>query len=137
VNPNGRRSTDVHWYGPEFALNAIREFPLPGPDEEDGTVDQNKDVAARVDDNQSAIVDLLLLIARALADFPEDVQVQFVSDDDGTAFEIRANDADLGTLIGKKGQTARAIESIVNSNRRKSGRHYHLEIVGIGESREG
>jgi predicted RNA-binding protein YlqC (UPF0109 family) len=73
---------------------------------------------------------MLLFIARTLADHPDEVKVQFVSDDEGDAFEIQAHGDDLGQLIGKKGQTARALESIVNSNRRRSGRHYHLDIVG-------
>lgn len=100
-------------------------------------VDQNTDVPAGADNDQRAIEDLLLFIVRSLADYPNDVKVQFVSDEDGSAFEVRANDADLGLLIGKKGQTARALESIVNSNRRRSGRHYHLDIVGAGEDPQG
>jgi uncharacterized protein len=100
-------------------------------------VDQNTDVPAGAENDQRAIEDLLLFIVRALTDYPDDVKVQFVSDEDGAAFEIRANDADLGLLIGKKGQTARALESIVNSNRRRSGRHFHLDIVGKGEAEQG
>jgi predicted RNA-binding protein YlqC (UPF0109 family) len=82
---------------------------------------------------EEAIEEMLLSIARSLADHPEDVKVQFVSDDEGFAFQIQAHDDDLGRLIGKKGQTARALESIVNSNRRRSGRHYHLDIIGTEE----
>jgi predicted RNA-binding protein YlqC (UPF0109 family) len=100
-------------------------------------VDQNQDVPTAADIPERAIEALLLFIVRALAEYPDDVKVQFVSDDDGAAFEIRANDADLGLLIGRKGQTARALESLVNSNRKRSGRHYHLDIVGAGEAQEG
>jgi uncharacterized protein len=100
-------------------------------------VDQNTEVPAGAENDQRAIEVLLLFIVRSLVDHPDDVKVQFVSDEDGSAFEIRANDTDLGLLIGKKGQTARALESIVNSNRRRSGRHYHLDIVGSGEEQHG
>lgn len=82
---------------------------------------------------EQAIEEMLLFITRSLADHPEDLKVQFVSDDEGAAFQIQAHDDDLGRLIGKKGQTARALESIVNANRRRSGRHYHLDIVGTEE----
>ncbi|HEV2646986.1 MAG TPA: KH domain-containing protein [Acidobacteriaceae bacterium] len=98
-------------------------------------MDQNMEVAASAENDQRAIADLLLFMVKALADYPDDVKVQFVSDEDGSAFEVRANDADLGLLIGKKGQTARALESIVNSNRKRTGRHFHLDIVGTGEEK--
>jgi uncharacterized protein len=82
---------------------------------------------------EQAIEQMLLFIVRSLADHPDEVRVQFVSDDEGTAFQIQAHEDDLGRLIGKKGQTARALESIINSNRRRSGCHYHLDIVGSAE----
>jgi predicted RNA-binding protein YlqC (UPF0109 family) len=83
---------------------------------------------------ERAIEEMLLFIARSLTDHPDDVKVQFVSDDEGNAFQILAHQDDLGLLIGKKGQTARAIESILNSNRRRSGFRYHLDIVGPEET---
>jgi predicted RNA-binding protein YlqC (UPF0109 family) len=91
------------------------------------------DASAAAGGGEQAIEDLLLYIARSLVDHSEDVKVQFVSDEEGAAFQIQAHEDDLGQLIGKKGQTARALESIVNSNRRRSGCHYHLDIVGTSE----
>jgi predicted RNA-binding protein YlqC (UPF0109 family) len=93
-------------------------------------VDQISEAPAGVENDQRAIEEMLLFMVRAIVDHPDDVKVDFISDDDGTAFEIRANDADLGLLIGRKGQTARALESIINSNRRRTGHHYHLDILG-------
>jgi uncharacterized protein len=82
---------------------------------------------------EQAVEEMLLFIARSLADHPEDLKVQFVSDDEGAAFQIQAHDDDLGRLIGKKGQTARALQTLVNCNRRRNSGHYHLDIVGTGE----
>ncbi len=93
-------------------------------------MDDTSEVPEGAENNQRAIEEMLLLIVRAIADHPDEVKVEFISDDDGSAFEIRANDADLGLLIGRKGQTARALESIINSNRRRTGHHYHLDILG-------
>jgi len=96
-------------------------------------MDTQPEFPATSGNGEQEIEHLLLYIARSLTDHPDDVQVQFVSDEEGDAFQIQAHDDDLGQLIGKKGQTARALESIVNSNRRRSGTRYHLDIVGRGE----
>jgi predicted RNA-binding protein YlqC (UPF0109 family) len=96
-------------------------------------MDGQTDSSTAIGGGEQAIEDMLLYIARSLADHPEEVKVQYVSDEEGAAFQIQAHEDDLGQLIGKKGQTARALESIVNSNRRRSGCHYHLDIVGTAE----
>jgi predicted RNA-binding protein YlqC (UPF0109 family) len=100
-------------------------------------VDQNNNVGAGTESDQRAIEEMLVFIVRSLVNHQDDVKVEFISDEDGAAFEIRANEADLGLLIGKKGQTARALESILNSNRRRTGVHYHLEILSSAENPAG
>jgi hypothetical protein len=47
---------------------------------------------------ERAIEEMLLFIARSLTDHPDDVKVQFVSDDEGNAFQILAHQDDLGLL---------------------------------------
>lgn len=85
---------------------------------------------------ESAIGELLLLVARSLADYPEDVEVEFFSEDGDDVFQIQARSSDLGRLIGKNGQTAKALELIMNANGRRSGRRYHLDIVGLEDEEE-
>jgi uncharacterized protein len=80
---------------------------------------------------QKTIEELLLLVARSLADYPEDVTVEFFSEDGEDIFQISARTSDLGRLIGKNGQTAKALELIMNANGRRSGRRYQLDIVGL------
>ena len=82
---------------------------------------------------EQALEQLLLLVTQSMADHPTDVEVQFISDEDGEVFEIRAHPDDLGRIIGKNGQTARALQLIVNANARKTGRRYQLDIVGTDE----
>ena len=82
---------------------------------------------------EKALQQLLLFVTQSMADHPTEVEVQFISDEDGEAFEIRANPEDLGRIIGKNGQTARALQLIVNANARKTGRRYQLDIVGTDE----
>jgi predicted RNA-binding protein YlqC (UPF0109 family) len=96
-------------------------------------MDMEADFAASTGSGEQAIEKMLLFVAQSLADHPDEVRVQFVSDDEGAAFQIQAHEGDLGLLIGKRGQTARALESMINSNRRRNGCHYHLDIVGSAE----
>jgi uncharacterized protein len=87
-------------------------------------------------EREHAIEEMLRFMVQSLADRPEDVEVQFVSDEEGEVFEVRANDADLGRLIGKNGQTAKALEAIVNASGGKSGKRYHLDIFGSEDELE-
>jgi predicted RNA-binding protein YlqC (UPF0109 family) len=92
------------------------------------------DALTAVREAEQAIEEMLLFVARSLADHPDDVEVEFLSAEDGDVFQIQAHEEDLGRLIGKNGQTARALEAIVNASRRRSGRRYHLDIIGIDEA---
>lgn len=83
---------------------------------------------------ERGIESMLRFVVRSMVDHPEDVVVEYVSDDEGEVFQVRANDDDLGRLIGKNGQTAKALQTIINANGRKNGRRFHLDIVGLGEA---
>ncbi len=69
-----------------------------------------------------------------MVDHPEDVEVELVSDEEGDVFQVEANKADLGRLIGKNGQTARALQLIVNANGRKTGRRFDIDFADKPEA---
>jgi predicted RNA-binding protein YlqC (UPF0109 family) len=96
-------------------------------------MDMQPEIPPSSDRAEQSIEQILQYVVRNLVDHPADVQVQYVSDEEGLAFQIQAHDDDLGQLIGRKGQTARALEAIVNANRHRTGVHYHLDIVGRSE----
>jgi len=81
-----------------------------------------------VNGSQREIHHMLLSVVRSLADSPDQVQVELVSGEDTGFFRVEAAPADLGRLIGKNGQTARALEAIVNVDARRTGRRFHIEI---------
>ena len=83
-----------------------------------------------------ALEDMLLFVVRALVDHPEDVQVELISDEEGEVFQVQANPDDLGRLIGRNGQTAKALQTIVNANGKRDGRRYHLDILEGDEGLE-
>jgi hypothetical protein len=74
------------------------------------------------------IHEMLLDIVRSLVDAPDEVEVELISDERGAAFRVEANHADVGRLIGKGGQTARALQAIVNANASRSGRRFQIEF---------
>ena len=78
--------------------------------------------------SQREIHQMLLSVVRSLADSPDQVQVELISGEENTLFRVEAAPSDVGRLIGKNGQTARALEAILNVDARRSGRRIHIEI---------
>ena len=52
--------------------------------------------------------DLISVIAKALVDFPDQVEIREVEGEKTTVLELRVAKEDLGKVIGKQGKTARA-----------------------------
>jgi predicted RNA-binding protein YlqC (UPF0109 family) len=73
--------------------------------------------------------ELLELIAKALVDKPEAVEVSEVSGEQTTVLELRVAQDDLGKVIGRQGRTARAIRTILGAAGMKLRKHFVLEIL--------
>ncbi len=73
--------------------------------------------------------ELTELIAKALVDFPDQVNVKVVEGDQTTVLELRVAKGDLGKVIGKQGRTAQAIRTILNAAATKLNKRAFLEIV--------
>lgn len=80
-------------------------------------------------DDRSALRQLLELVARALVDAPDAVEVSEAADARQTVFELSVADADLGKVIGKQGRTARAIRTLLSSAGAKQRKRIVLDIV--------
>lgn len=61
------------------------------------------------------IKELLEHVVRSLATKPELVTVEQTSDENGSSFEIVVDQADRGRIIGKDGQTVRALRMLVQA----------------------
>lgn len=72
---------------------------------------------------------LIEYIAKALVDKPTEVVVQEVEGEKTIVYELRVGDGDLGKVIGKNGQTARSIRTILNAASAKQGKRAVLEIL--------
>lgn len=73
--------------------------------------------------------DLIDIIAKALVDFPEQVDITQVEGEKTTVLELRVAKEDLGKVIGKQGKTARAMRTILNANATKLKKRAVLEII--------
>ncbi len=73
--------------------------------------------------------ELVELIAKALVDHPDEVNVKEVEQDQKTVIELRVAAGDLGKVIGRQGRTARAIRTILAASGTKLKKRFVLEIL--------
>ncbi len=73
--------------------------------------------------------DLIKRIVQALVDNPEQVEVLEVKTEPVSLFELRVAKEDVGKVIGKKGQTAQAIRTILRAASGKVKKHIIFEII--------
>jgi hypothetical protein len=72
---------------------------------------------------------LVELIAKSLVDTPEEVVVSEIDGERTVVFELRVATNDIGKVIGKQGNTARAIRTILSAAGSKLGKRCVLEIL--------
>jgi len=68
-------------------------------------------------------------IVKYLVDNPDQVDVTEVSGSRTTVFELRVAQADLGKVIGKQGNTAKSIRTILAAAAARKGQRAVLEIL--------
>jgi len=68
-------------------------------------------------------------IVKALVDNPQAVQLREIEGERTTVYELRVGQGDLGKVIGKGGQTAKAIRTIMLAISAKKGKRAVLEIL--------
>ncbi len=79
--------------------------------------------------DQSELKSLIEFMAKALADNPDEVEVNEIVGEQTTVLELRVAKADLGKVIGKQGRTAQSIRTILNAASTKLQKRSVLEIV--------
>jgi uncharacterized protein len=73
--------------------------------------------------------DLVLYIAKALVDHPEQVEVNEIEGEQTSVIELKVAKDDLGKVIGKQGRTARAMRTILSAASTKIRKRSVLEII--------
>jgi uncharacterized protein len=73
--------------------------------------------------------ELVELMAKSLVDRPEEVVVAEVHGEKTSIFELRVAGSDIGKVIGKQGNTARAMRTILSAAGTKLDKRCVLEIL--------
>jgi hypothetical protein len=73
--------------------------------------------------------DLIKLIAEALVDYPEEVEVFEIKGSTTSIIELKVAKGDFGKVIGKEGRTAMAMRTILSASSKKIKKMCILEIV--------
>ena len=73
--------------------------------------------------------DLINVIAKALVDFPDQVEIKEIQGEKTTVLELRVAKEYLGKVIGKGGAHASAIRTLMAAASGKEKKRYILEII--------
>lgn len=71
---------------------------------------------------------LIESIVKPLVDFPEDVHVDVVEEDNRVTYQLSVNKTDMGKVIGKQGRVAKAIRTVVYAAGSSQQKKIFLEI---------
>lgn len=73
--------------------------------------------------------ELVEMICKSLVDNPDDVVVTQIDGEQISILELKVNKSDMGLIIGKRGNTANAIRTILNAAGMKEKKRYNFEIL--------
>ena len=68
-------------------------------------------------------------IAKALVDYPEQVDVTQVEGERSVILELKVAPEDMGKVIGKQGRIAKALRTVVNAAATKENKRVMVEII--------
>jgi predicted RNA-binding protein YlqC (UPF0109 family) len=68
-------------------------------------------------------------LVRLLVDRPEAVDLAVVPQREATLLELSVDPEDLGKVIGRRGRTARALRTLLDTRGDRDGVRYELEIL--------
>ena len=78
---------------------------------------------------EAPLKELILRIVGVMVDHPDKVRISEIAGDQMTVFELSVAKEDLGKVIGKQGQNAKAIRTILNAASSRNRRRSVLEII--------
>ena len=74
--------------------------------------------------------EVLEIIAKSLVDYPEQVDVTEINNEDQTVtLELRVAESDMGKVIGKQGRIAKAIRTVVKAAASRENKKVAVEIL--------
>ncbi|MEV3223509.1 KH domain-containing protein [Paenibacillus larvae] len=73
--------------------------------------------------------EVITVIAKALVDHPEDVEVNVVENENSAVYELTVHPDDVGKVIGRQGRIAKALRTVVTSAAVKVNKRVTVEII--------
>ena len=73
--------------------------------------------------------ELVEYIAKSIVNGPDEVKVEEETDEDGITLKLQVADEDKGRIIGKQGQVAQAMRTLLRVKAAKAGTKVRLEII--------
>jgi uncharacterized protein len=73
--------------------------------------------------------DFLEYLIKAIVAHPEDVRVERIIDERGVLLTLKINPQDMGYVIGKQGQTAKAVRTLLKIVGAKNNARVNLKII--------
>lgn len=73
--------------------------------------------------------ELITVIAKALVDHPEKVNVNVIEKDNSLVYELSVHPDDVGKVIGKQGRIAKALRTVVSSAAVREKKRVIVDIV--------
>jgi predicted RNA-binding protein YlqC (UPF0109 family) len=80
-------------------------------------------------DKAPPLRELVLYLARALVEHPDQVVVEEIQEPDAVVYELKVAESDLGRVIGRQGRTAKALRTVLSAASAKMRRRAILEIL--------
>jgi predicted RNA-binding protein YlqC (UPF0109 family) len=75
------------------------------------------------------VKELVEMIAKALVDNPDQVQVTILDGEQSSIIELKVAPDDIGKVIGKQGRNAQAIRTILGAAGMKMKKRLTMEII--------
>ena len=79
--------------------------------------------------NQATDQEFVKYVVSQIVEFPDDVVVDREIDEMGVLLTLKVNPADMGKIIGKSGQTAKALRILLRIIGSKNNARVNLKIV--------
>jgi len=73
--------------------------------------------------------DFIEVLIKHLVDKPDEVRINEIKGGTTVIYELHLGDGDIGKVIGKKGQTAHSIRTLLTAVSSKNGQRSFLEII--------
>lgn len=73
--------------------------------------------------------ELLEILAKALVDHPEQVEVSEIQGERSTILELKVAPGDVGKVIGKQGRIANSLRTLIKAAAGKDGKRIIVEIL--------